>query len=188
MSPKTPDFDDFSRWLSDRLRTPGIRPDRYDTRLAAQLARSEFLHGRRAQRVIPARDQAASRRATLEVLKLLAAADGQGESRPPEMTTAHGYGVTFAHDDGGAPDCRSIGVLVRSPLESIADVAGETVYLWSGAQRFEIGDFDGEGKAIGTLPAGIEISLLDLAGGRVKIELPPLTGHNIFHQETPGRR
>jgi hypothetical protein len=57
----------------------------------------------------------------------------------------------------------------------IADCAGKTVYLWSGNQRFELGEFDVEGKAIGTLPGGIEITASDFASGNVKLETPDNT-------------
>jgi hypothetical protein len=40
---------------------------------------------------------------------------------------------------------------------------GRSVYLWYGSTRFELGQFDADGKALGTLPAGIEITLSDFA-------------------------
>jgi hypothetical protein len=67
-------------------------------------------------------------------------------------------------------------VLVQCPPELIDTVQGETAYLWNGQQRFELGPFDSEGKAIGTLPAGIEISASDFALGNVKLEEPPDEG------------
>ena len=54
----------------------------------------------------------------------------------------------------------------------IDEVQGKTVYLRNGAARFELGQFDSDGKALGTLPAGIEITLSDFAKGLVKLEAP----------------
>ncbi len=54
----------------------------------------------------------------------------------------------------------------------IAQVQGKTVYLWNGTARFELGQFDADGKALGTLPAGIEITLADFTNGRVQLEAP----------------
>ena len=162
--PKLPDFDAFCRWLSNRLKEPGARTERYDTLLAARLARSEFLRARRHRR---------AGRGTVAVLQLLAAADRSEAARPPEMRTARGFRVTLAHDEATSADAPSICILVRCPPELLPAIEGETAYLWNGTQRFELGDFDAEGKAIGALPAGVEISLLDFAQGRVKLEEPP---------------
>jgi hypothetical protein len=63
----------------------------------------------------------------------------------------------------------------RQPITRVHDVPGiesGTAYLWYGTERFELGQFDGDGKAIGALPAGIEISASDFAQGRVKLEEP----------------
>jgi hypothetical protein len=106
-------------------------------------------------------------------LQLLAAADKSDSPRPADLTTARGFRVTLAFEEGGGGDLSSICVLVQCPPELIESVQGETAYLWNGAQRFELGQFDVEGKAIGTLPAGIEISPSDFAMGNVKLEEPP---------------
>jgi hypothetical protein len=109
----------------------------------------------------------------LEVLQLLAAADKSDSSRLPELTTARGFRVTLAYEEGRDATEASICVLVRCPPELIDAVQGQSAFLWNGAERFELGQFDSEGKAIGTLPAGIEISLSDFAQGKVKLEEPP---------------
>jgi hypothetical protein len=88
------------------------------------------------------------------------------------LTTARGFRVTLAYDEGASQGASSICVLVRCPPELIEAVQGETAYLWNGTERFELGQFDSEGKAIGTLPAGIEISLTDFALGNVRLEEP----------------
>ncbi len=86
--------------------------------------------------------------------------------------TARGFRVTLAYDEGTGGNGSSICVLVRAPSELIDEVQGQTAFLWNGTERFELGQFDSEGKAIGTLPAGIEISLSDFVTGRVKLEGP----------------
>jgi hypothetical protein len=109
----------------------------------------------------------------VEALQLLAASDRSGVARPPELITARGFRVTIAYDDGAEGESSSICVLVRCPSELIGQLKGETAYLWNGTERFELGQFDADGKAIGTLPAGIEITLSDFSSGRVKLDEPP---------------
>ena len=169
----TPQFGGFTQWLASRpqttaataataelLRHSTVRTqDHYPTLLkAAHAARDEVLCAPPAQ---------------LEILQLLAASGGTDSSRPPELTTARGFRVILAYDEGGATTLPSICVLVKCPAELISAVEGKTVFLWAGADRFPLGDFDSEGKAIGTLPAGIDIAPSDFASGRVKLEEPP---------------
>ena len=165
-----PSFEEFARWLA--LRTPPTLDEaRYERlRAGARDARDEFLTGQRG--IAPTAD-ASARYGHFEVLQLLAAADKSESPRPADLTTARGFRVTLAFDEGGGGDVSSICVLVQCPPELIESVQGETAYLWNGAQRFELGQFDAEGKAIGTLPAGIEISPSDFAMGNVKLEEPP---------------
>jgi len=168
---KVPSFEEFARWLA--LRSPQPTPDegRYERlRAAARDARDEFLTG---QRGIEPNPDASAHYGHFEVLQLLAAADKSESPRPANLTTARGFRVTLAFEEGGGGDVSSMCVLVQSPPELIESVQGETAYLWNGAQRFELGQFDAEGKAIGTLPAGIEISPADFAMGNVKLEEPP---------------
>lgn len=166
-----PQFAGFVHWLARRegaaasqsavetLRRSGTcQDDCADLLQAARAARDEVLRAPALQ---------------VEILQLLAASDGADNSRPPELTTARGFRVTLAYDEGGAATPASICVLVKCPAELIGVVEGKTVFLWAGADRFELGDFDSEGKAIGTLPAGIDISPSDFASGRVKLEEPP---------------
>lgn len=157
-----PPFGAFANWLASGTAEPrrrGARArDRYATLLqGARAARHDVLHE------VPGH---------VEVLQLLAAADGSGASRPPELTTARGFRVTLAYDEGGTATPPSICVLVRCPAELIDVVEGKTAFLWAGADRFPLGEFDSEGKAIGTLPAGIDVSPSDFAAGRVKLEEP----------------
>jgi hypothetical protein len=49
---------------------------------------------------------------------------------------------------------------------------GETAYLWNGSERFALGQFDADGKVLGTLPAGVGVSLGDFKQGRIKLEEP----------------
>jgi hypothetical protein len=158
---KAPDFDQFSRWLTARLNRPAATPERFaPLQAAARAARDEFVQAR--QDLAPA---------GVEVLELMAAAD-RDESLPPEVTTPRGFRISLGYEEGSDGERASIGVLVTSPAALIADVEGKTVYLWSGSERFELGQFDAEGKALGTLPAGIEITASDFALGTVKLETP----------------
>ena len=161
-----PDFDVFAAWLAARLRTSASAEStsRYaDLLAAARTARNEVL----ADPLVAAE--------RLEVLRVLAAADKTGAPRPPELTTARGFRVTLSYDEGRSPQLSSICVLVRCPPELIDAVRGEVAFLWNGVERFELGQFDADGKAIGTLPAGLEISMSDFEQGKVKLEepLPP---------------
>jgi hypothetical protein len=169
-----PSFEEFARWLALRAPQPTLDEARYK-RLdaAARDARDEFLT---AQRGFAPSPDASARYGHFEVLQVLAAADNSESPRPADLTTARGFRVTLAFEEGGGGDKSSICVLVQCPPELIESVQGETAYLWNGAQRFELGQFDAEGKAIGTLPAGIEISPSDLAMGNVKLEEPPAQG------------
>ncbi len=162
-----PSFEAFCRWVAataggsvDSPAAPGALDAsagrRYEVLIAA---------ARRARYVVPRH---------LETLRLLAAAD-RSAPRPPEMATARGFLVSIAYDEG-AERASSLCVLVRCPLELVEQMQGETVYLWSGTERFELGQFDADGKAIGTLPAGIEITLSDLSSGRVRLDEPPPVG------------
>ena len=165
-----PTFADFTRWLArtDQIsvQAPADGSARHQQVLAsARTARDESL--RLGQQLIPA---VAS--GTLEVLQLLAAADKSENARPPELTTPKGFRVTLAYDDGGTAVGPSIAVLVQCPAERIAELQGQTVFLWNSAERFELGQFDSDGKALGTLPAGLEITLSDFKMGRVKLEEP----------------
>jgi hypothetical protein len=108
----------------------------------------------------------------VEVLRLLAAASTHANTQPPELMTPRGFRVTLAYEEQANASGSSICVLVRCPPEMIGQVQGGTVFLWYGTMRFEIGQFDVDGKAIGTLPAGIEITLSDFAKGTVKLEAP----------------
>jgi hypothetical protein len=169
--PKLPDFNQFSRWLAARVNQQGIQGERYDElREAAREARNEFVQA--LQSSATRRREPAVPSGSLEVLQLLAAADRSDSSPLPEITTLRGFRVTLAYDEESATGAASLCVLVHCPLELIASLEGKTVYLWHGAERFELGQFDGEGKAIGVLPAGIEISASDFAQGRVKLEEP----------------
>jgi hypothetical protein len=168
---KVPSFEEFARWLGLRSPRPNMDEARYEKlRAAARDARDEFLT---AQRAIAPNPDAGAHYGHFEVLQLLAAADKSESPRPADLTTARGFRVTLAFEEGGGGDVSSICVLVQCPPELVESVQGETAYRWNGAQRFELGQFDAEGKAIGTLPAGIEISPSDFAMGNVKLEEPP---------------
>lgn len=166
--PPMPDFNQFTLWLAQQSRAPIHRPERYEELLAAaHTARDEFLAAREG-----AAPQAIGH-GPIEVLQLLAAADRSDASRPPEVTTARGFRVTLAYEEGAELEASTICVLVRCPPALIEAIQGQTAYLWNGKERFELGQFDAEGKAIGTLPAGIQISMADFARGNVKLEEPP---------------
>jgi len=178
-TPGAPSFADFTRWLADRKarENSAVPSARYSLMLsAAQRAREETLRGHEEARSVTNAGVAPTRH--FEVLQLMAAASEEHTEAPPELTTARGFRVTLAYEEGrgdaGAGSrSSSICVLVRCPPELIGELHGKTAFLWNGSERFELGQFDAEGKAIGTLPAGIEISLMDFTQGRVKLEEPP---------------
>lgn len=161
--PIAPDFDQFAKWTASKFGPRAGNPDRYE----------ELLRAARSARDEMARAVEESSPRHIEVLQLLAAASTDDAARPPELTTARGFRVSLAYDDGESPDQSSICVLVQSPLDLVAYVQNETAYLWNGSERFELGQFDADGKAIGTLPAGVQITLSDFAKGKVKLEAPP---------------
>ncbi len=163
----TSQFEAFARWLAARQ--------------PARPAPSEFAASNRFGELLAearrARDHAVAGIGDadgghFECLRLLAAADRSGSTVCPEMVTARGFHVALARDEGAVTGPGSVCVLVRSPPELTRSVAGRTAFLWNGAERFEVGRFDADGKAIGTLPCGAEISTSDLTGGRVWLELP----------------
>jgi hypothetical protein len=166
----TRSYEDFTAWLARRSRSA----------CAEHQARPVLLRAARAARdaTLSATTGAAASRweagGHLECVQLLAAADGCDTSRPTELVTPRGFRVALAYDEGSDPNGSSICVLVRCPPELVEVITGKTVFLWAGCVRFELGEFDSEGKAIGTLPAGLDISLGDFASGHVKLEAPPL--------------
>ena len=164
-----PDFDQFSRWLAARTRPDPLKADRYgELQRAALTARDEFIEARR--QAVPSFEPL-EREGSCEVLQLLAAADSDADL-PPEIVTPRGVRITLAYEEGSGGDLPSIAVLVNCPPGLAAAIEGKTVYLWSGGERFELGEFDAQGKALGTLPAGIELSAADFAQGKVKLEAP----------------
>jgi hypothetical protein len=172
MSPNSapPDFKEFTRWVRTKVDVSPVDSRANEELLgAARAARDQALGAHHSN----LSSSAAGRH--LEGLHLLAAASTDDDARPPEMMTAKGFRVTLAYDEASSDGESSICVLVQSPVELIAAVQGQTAYLWSGAERFELGQFDVDGKAIGTLPAGIEITLSDFAIGKVKLETPGTT-------------
>jgi hypothetical protein len=170
-NPQPPDFDQFTQWTAVKFRSRGANANRYDELLtAARAARDENFRAAHLA-VSPAVADDGSR-SHIEVLQLLAAASVDETRKPPELTTARGFRVSLAYDDGDSPAHSSICVLVQSPPEMLSVVQGRIAYLWNGSERFELGQFDIDGKAIGTLPAGVQISLLDFEMGNVKLEEP----------------
>jgi hypothetical protein len=165
MSSKSPppDLREFTKWVRNKVDVVPVNSDANAKLLvAARTARDEAIRAR----------SAAPEQNNVEVLQLLAAASRDETSRPPELMTAKGFRVTLAYDDGSSAKQPSICVLVQCPHELVTQVQGQIAYLWNGSERFELGQFDADGKAIGTLPAGIEITLSDFAAGNVKLEAP----------------
>jgi hypothetical protein len=164
MSSKSPppDFGEFTRWVRNSVDAPVNFQANPQLLVAARAARDQAVQARLST----------SAPGNVEVLQLLAAASTDEASRPPELMTAKGFRVTLAYDDGGGASKPSICVLVQCPPDLVTQVQGQTAYLWNGSERFELGQFDADGKAIGTLPAGIEITLSDFATGNVRLEAP----------------
>jgi hypothetical protein len=165
-----PDFNDFARWLAARQgAAPRLREPTEQLLAAARKARDDVAASKIPHPPIPG---SAAGSPGIEVLKLLAAASTDSNSQPPELMTPRGFRVTLAYEEESSARQASICVLVRCPPQMIEQVLGQTVYLWSGTARFELGQFDADGKALGTLPAGIEITLSDFAKGIVQLEAP----------------
>jgi hypothetical protein len=170
MSSKSPppSLNDFARWVRNTVDVESTSANAHQKLIAAaRAARDAAVATRHSDSESPSR-----RSSRLEVLQLLAAASTDERFRPPELLTAKGFRVTLAYDDGSTVKEPSIGVLVQCPLELVPQVQGQTAYLWNGSERFELGQFDADGKAFGSLPVGIEITLADFATGNVKLEAP----------------
>jgi hypothetical protein len=88
------------------------------------------------------------------------------------MQTARGFRVQVSHEEDLLSGTASLCVLVQAPQRLVGKVTGARIYLWSGNERHEIGELDAEGKAIGVLPIGLQISGKDLLAGRVMLEEP----------------
>jgi hypothetical protein len=166
-----PSFNQFTRWVAVKSSARGVSIEAPEAiREAARATRDDATTMVRTAIVdLSLANPAGS---NVEVIRLLAAATTDAKSRPAELMTAKGFRVTLAYDEGTSGYGSSICVLVRAPSELIDEIQGQTAFLWNGAERFELGQFDSDGKAIGTLPAGIEISLSDFVTGRVKLEGP----------------
>ena len=165
-----PDFSDFARWIAARQgAAPQLCEPTEKMLEAARKARDDLAASQISHLLTPG---SASEPPIVEVLRLLAAASADSNSQPPELMTPRGFRVTLAYEEESSARRASICVLVRCPPQMIEQVQGKTVYLWNGAARFELGQFDADGKALGTLPAGIEITLSDFARGIVKLEAP----------------
>lgn len=165
----TPKFEDFLQFVASRHRVAPRDSSPPDRVLAAARA------ARRELRAAEPLDRAAQRQGCIEALELLAAAS-DGVARPSDLVTVRGFRVRLDYRDGTDSQPSSICVLVQCPEPLLATVQGRIAYLWNGAERFELGEFDADGKAIGTLPAGIEITLADFATGRIKLEAPEFPG------------
>jgi len=154
------DFPAFTRWVAKRFgaRAEQVRPPQ-ELVTAARDARDEIL------RATQAPDE-------IEVLNVVAAADFTETRRPTDLTTARGYCVSFAFDESGGANARGVCVRVQCPERLIGCSEGRSPALWKGAERFELGEFDADGNAIGTLPPGVDITLADLAQGQVKLQEP----------------
>lgn len=156
-----PAFEEFLKFVAWKSRSSPSRTVAADRVLAAA----------RAARLELRASPSPPDRADCEVLELLAAASAD-TGEPPELITVRGFRVRLAYRDGSDSEPSSICVLVQCPEQWLEHVQGRVAYLWSGTERFALGEFDAEGKAIGTLPAGIEITLDDLATGRIRLEAP----------------
>ena len=161
--PRRPGFDVYCRWLASTDRRSGYADDA--AAATEREARYETL-------ITAARTTRYSVPRYLEALPLAAAAERSSATHLPEMITARGFRVTISYEDGSDRDSSSLCVLVRCPTDLAGQLEGETAYLWNGTERFELGQFDADGNAIGTLPAGIQITQSDLSSGHVKLDEP----------------
>lgn len=176
MCPETsaPTFQSFLRFVASR-HGPSPEPPIPSERMlaAARAAHKELWAPGSAAGPLHRADAADG--GDVEVLNLLAASS-EGAARPSDLITVRGFRVRLDYRDSTDVAPSSICVLVECPQELVASVQGQIAYLWNGAERFELGEFDADGKAIGTLPAGIEITLADFTAGRIKLEAPDSKG------------
>ena len=92
-----------------------------------------------------------------ETLTLLAAADN-ADRRPAQVTTAGGFELSFNYKNA-AEGSGFITVLVRCMApELISRIAGKTVVLCAGDERFVSSPFNPDGEALISLPASVELS------------------------------
>ncbi|MBW8078950.1 MAG: hypothetical protein GJU76_12945 [Gallionella sp.] len=177
MCPETvaPSFDEFLRFVASK---------HHPSEAESMPTEREWAAARIAREALRALSLAARPenrggvlcRERIEVLELLAASS-QNTTRPSELVTVRGFRVQLDYRDGTGDESSSLCVLVKCPEQWVERVQGRIAYLWNGTERFELGEFDTDGKALGTLPAGIEISLSDFATGRVKLEAPDVPEH-----------
>ncbi len=168
--PSVPAFDEFLRFVATHYGSFRIGASPPDRLLAAARSARKALQALHPQDRTP-RSSDPPAAGDAEVLELLAASS-EGAPAPSERVTGRGFRVRLDYRDGTYAEASSICVLIQCPPDLIAWVQGKRACLWSGTERFELGEFDVDGKAIGTLPAGIEITLADFAAGRVKLEAP----------------
>jgi len=171
-NPSGPDLMTFARWLATKVDSRGIadtatRRPSASLVAAARRARDESRH---------LAEDLGTGRGLLpapigEVLLLLAAADESDAVLPPELMTASGFRVTLASELGVEPGAATLCVLVRCPAGLMDSIEGQIACLCRGAERFELGEFDSEGKAIGTLPAAVDITLSDFSRGIIRLEV-----------------
>ncbi len=173
-NPSGPDLMTFARWLAanvDERSIADYATQRPSASLVAAARRARDECGRLAEGLGTGHEKLPS--GTGEVLKLLAAADASDSVLPPELTTASGFRVTLANDPGEQSGAATLCVLVRCPTGLIGSIEGQIACLCRSTERFELGQFDAEGKAIGTLPAGVDIALSDFSRGDIRLEVLP---------------
>lgn len=170
-----PTFDEFLRFMALKHRPPMAKSAPPDRLLAAaRAARDEWRASNYAPRF--ANHASAIPESHIEAFELLAASSNEN-TRPSELVTVRGFKVRLDYRDGTNSEPSSIAVLIQCPQHWINRVQGRIAFLWNGIERFELGEFDADGKVLGALPAGIEITLADFATGQVKLETPDISEH-----------
>jgi hypothetical protein len=170
-----PSFEEFLRFVATKHRaSPGGCAPPARVLAAARAARREL---RTLGPTDPPARGGSALDGTCEVLEVLAASS-QDSARPCELITARGFRVSLDYREATDSEPSCICVLVRCPERWRGGVQGRMAFLWNDAVRFELGEFDCDGKAIGTLPAGVEVTLIDLTTGRVMLETPAVAAHD----------
>jgi hypothetical protein len=164
----TPEVAAFARWVAARFQVLPLRDlgglPTLKLRSAADQARRDALAVLGQVAGMPAR--------RLEPIETLAASSPDDKGLPAEMRTARGFRVLLSYEEEPMYGTASLCVLVQAPPQLAARIAGSRVYLWHGSDRHEIGELDADGKAMGVLPVGLQISPADLVAGRVMLEEP----------------
>lgn len=94
-----------------------------------------------------------------ERVLLMAAADDSTGVSAPRILTDQGFAITPFYRLGATAGEPPTAVVIECPKGQIENYRERTAYLELGGQLIEVGPFGEDGKAQGTLPAGVKFEL-----------------------------